>query len=267
MQDTWDPGRYGRFAAERSAPFHDLLALVRPVPGGRVADLGCGTGQLTAELHRRLQAAETLGLDSSPAMLAEARPLAGGGLRFEAGDIAAFAGRGWDVIFSNAALQWLPDHDALLARLFAALVPGGQLAVQVPANYDHPSHLVAAELAGEPPFAGALGGDRRVAPVHAPEAYAVLLDRLGAAAQHVRLQVYLHRLAGPEEVVEWVRGTLLTDYQRRLDAEAFDAFLAAYRKRLLRHLGPERPYRYAFKRILLWAERPGRPDRPARPAS
>jgi trans-aconitate 2-methyltransferase len=257
MQDTWDPARYGRFAAERSAPFHDLLALVRPVPGGRVVDLGCGTGELTSGLHRRLRAGETLGLDSSPAMLAEARPLAGGGLRFEEGDIAAFADSGWDVVFSNAALQWLPDHDELFARLAAALLPGGQLAVQMPANYDHPSHVAAAELAGEPPFRDVLGGHGRVVPVHAPEAYAVLLDRLGFAAQQVRLQVYLHRLAGPEEVIEWVRGTLLTDYQRRLGPAAFETFLAAYRERVLDRLDRERPYRLAFKRILLWAERPG----------
>ena len=88
--DTWDPEQYQRFGAERAAPFHDLLSLVRPVPGGRVVDLGGGGGELTAELHRRMGAAETLGLDSSAAMLERATPLAGGGLRFEQGDIAAF---------------------------------------------------------------------------------------------------------------------------------------------------------------------------------
>jgi trans-aconitate 2-methyltransferase len=253
MEDRWDPARYGRFAAERAAPFHDLLGLVRPVPGGRVVDLGCGTGELTRRLHRTLRAAETLGLDSSPAMLARAWPLAGDGLRFERADIAGFEGDGWDVVFSNAALQWLPDHGALLPRLAGLLRPGGQLAVQMPANYDHPSHLVADELAAEAPFAAELAGHRREVPVRAPEWYAVLLDRLGFDAQHVRLQVYLHRLAGPDEVVEWVRGTLLTDYQRRLPDALFDRFLARYRERLLDRLGRERPYRYPFKRVLLWA--------------
>jgi trans-aconitate 2-methyltransferase len=256
MQDAWDPDRYHRFAAERSAPFWDLLGLVRPVPGGRVVDLGCGSGELTAELHRTLGAAETLGLDSSPAMLARATPRAGGGLRFELGDIADFDRGGWDLAFSNAALQWLPDHQALLARLAGLLATGGQLAVQLPANHDHPSHRVASELAAQAPFAAALGGWRQAWPVRPPEWYATLLDRLGLAAQHVRLQVYLHRLAGREEVVDWVRGTLLTDYQRRLPAELFDAFLGRYRRQLLELLDDERPYRYAFKRILLRAERP-----------
>jgi trans-aconitate 2-methyltransferase len=250
--DTWDPERYGRFAAERAAPFFDLLALVRPVPGGRVVDLGCGSGELTAQLHRLLAAGETLGLDSSPAMLERAGPLAAGGLRFELRDIAGFGDGRWDVVFSNAALHWLPDHQALFGRLVAALAGGGQLAVQMPANHDHPTHLVAAEVAGEEPFGSALGGYRRISPVQAPEWYATLLDRLGLVEQHVRLQVYLHHLAGREQVVEWVRGTLLTDYAARLPAELFERFLASYRERLLPRLEDTRPYRYPFKRLLLW---------------
>jgi trans-aconitate 2-methyltransferase len=264
--DTWDPEQYERFAAERAAPFWDLLSLVRPVPGGRVVDLGCGNGELTAALHRRMEAAETLGLDSSPAMLEGAAALAGGGLRFELGDIAAFDQGGWDVIFSNAALHWLPDHAGLLGRLVAALNPRGQLAVQMPANHNHPSHVVAAELAAAEPFRVALDGYRRSSPVQAPEWYAELLDRLGLADQHVRLQVYLHRLAARDEVVEWVKGTLLNDYQARMPAALFEEFLAAYRRRLLPLLEDTHPYRYPFKRLLLWgrlAPAPGAPPPPA----
>lgn len=277
MRDTWDPTRYERFADERGAPFYDLLALVRPIPGGRAVDLGCGTGALTVELHRRVLAGETLGLDSSPAMLERARPLAGNGLRFEQGDIATFAhsgqggavaglpgrsgpsaaGGAWDLVLSNAALHWLPDHPALLAGLRRVLGAGGQLAVQVPANHDHPSHVLAAELAGEDPFRRVLGGYRRLSPVEPPERYAELLDRLGFAEQHVRLQVYGHHLAGREEVVEWVRGTLLTDYQRRMPAELFERFLASYCERLLPLLDERRPYFYPFKRLLLWGGLPG----------
>jgi trans-aconitate 2-methyltransferase len=253
--DTWEPGRYRRFAAERAEPFFDLLSLVRPVPGGRVVDLGCGDGELTVQLHRRLRAAETLGLDSSPAMLERAAGLAGDGLGFELGDIAGFGHGGWDVVFSNAALHWLPDHEPLLRRLVAALDAAGQLAVQMPANHDHPSHLVAAEVAGEEPFRTALDGYRRESPVQAPEWYASLLHRLGLAEQHVRLQVYLHRLAARDEVVEWVRGTLLTDYAARMPAELFDHYLAVYRERLLPQLEDARPYPYPFKRLLLWGRR------------
>jgi trans-aconitate 2-methyltransferase len=253
--DAWSPGQYQRFAAERAAPFHDLLALVRPVPGGRAVDLGCGSGELTAQLLRHLEAADTLGLDSSPAMLERAAGEATDGLRFAEGDIGEFREAGWDVVFSNAALHWLPDHAGLFGRLAGLLNPGGQLAVQMPANHDHPSHLVAAEVAAEEPFRTALGGYRRVSPVQAPEWYSELLDRLGLAPQHVRLQVYLHHLASRDDVVEWVKGTLLTDYESRMSPELFEEFLVRYRRRLLPHLEESRPYRYPFKRLLLWGQR------------
>jgi trans-aconitate 2-methyltransferase len=185
-------------------------------------------------------------------MLERAAGLAGDGLRFEQGDIADFTDAGWDVIFSNAALHWLPDHEGLLRRLVAGLNPGGQLAVQMPANHDHPSHVVAAEVAGAEPFRSALGGYRRESPVREPEWYAELLDRLGLADQHVRLQVYLHHLAARDDVVEWVRGTLLTDYQARMPEALFAEFLVTYRERLLPFLEDARPYPYPFKRLLFW---------------
>lgn len=253
--DAWSPDLYARFGAERAQPFRDLLALVRPRPGMRVVDLGCGTGELTAEAHRLLSARETQGIDSSPAMLERARPLAGGGLSFALGDIAGFSGEGLDLLLSNAALHWVPGHEALLGRLTRALAPDGQLAVQVPANHDHPSHRLAHELAGEPPFAAALSGPVRGKPVLEPEEYARLLFRLGYREQQVQLRVYAHPLREPSEVVEWVRGTLLTDYRKRLPPELWDRYLAAYRERLLRALPDEGPYLYTYRRILLWGRR------------
>jgi trans-aconitate 2-methyltransferase len=255
----WDPDQYHRFRAEREAPFEDLLVLVRPAPGGRIVDLGCGTGELTVRLHERLRGAETLGVDRSAAMLERARHTAVRGVRFELGDIGAFDDVGaWDVVAANASLHWVPDHAAALARWARALTPGGQLAVQVPANADHASHRVAAEVAAE--FAPAFGGDPPPDPVRsvlAPERYAELLDGLGFAEQHVRLQVYGHRLASTAEVVEWVKGTNLTRFRARLDDATYERFLAAYGARLVAELGDQRPYFYAFKRILLWARRDG----------
>jgi trans-aconitate 2-methyltransferase len=254
--DCWNPAQYGRFRAERTQPFLDLLALVRPHPGMRVVDLGCGTGELTRHLHRSLQARETLGVDASPAMLAKSAAFVAEGLRFVEGDAAAFADDvAWDLVFSNAALHWVPDHPGLLARLTAALAPGGQLAVQVPANFDHPTHTIAAALAAEAPFRDALGGGADPPGVLRPEEYAVLLARLGHRVQHVRLQVYGHELPSRDEVVEWVKGSLLTTYQRRLPADLWETFLSRYRDRLLPALDDRRPYFYPFKRILFWATR------------
>jgi trans-aconitate 2-methyltransferase len=251
--DSWDPAQYERFSDERSAPFFDLLALVEPVPGGEVVDLGCGTGELTRVLHERAEAGTTLGIDTSEAMLARSKPHAGGGLSFELGDIADWApAEPLDVVFSNAALHWVDDHPQLFARLTDALRPQGQLAVQVPANHDHASHLVAERIAAEEPFRAALGGYVRRSPVLAPEVYADMLGRLGYASQHVRLQVYLHVMPEPGAVVDWVKGTLLTDYKRRLPAPLYEDFEARYRDLLLAELPEERPYRFTFKRVLLW---------------
>jgi trans-aconitate 2-methyltransferase len=129
---------------------------------------------------------------------------------------------------------------------------GGQLAVQMPANYDQPAPLAAAEVAREEPFRGALSGFTMDGDVLAPEAYAALLHRLGYRRQHVRLQVYGHLLGARDEVVEWVKGTLLTAYERRLSPVLYAQFLDHFRQRLLPRLDPGQPFFYPFKRILLW---------------
>jgi trans-aconitate 2-methyltransferase len=256
-RDTWNPTQYERFRAEREQPFHDLVALITRRPAGRVVDLGCGTGLLTAALHRRLDAGETLGVDSSATMLERARTLEVSGLRFVRGDINEWGpDEPVDVVFSNAALQWLPDHPRLFKRLTGVLAPGGELAVQVPANFDHVSHTLASQVAREEPFASAMGHYVRTFAVLAPEAYATLLHELGFAAQTVRMQVYGHVLDSVDSVVEWVRGTLLTDYESRLTEALYAQFVARYRERLHAALGDQRPYFYPFKRILLWGRLP-----------
>lgn len=253
--DSWDPIQYQRFKKERAQPFYDLLALLkRPAIAARVVDLGCGTGELTYELHRHLGARETLGIDSSGSMLARSDTTVPG-LRFARADISSDWGGAWDVIFSNAALHWIDDHPRLFALLAQRLSAEGQLAVQMPANFDHPSHRIARELAAEEPFRTAMNGYTRSISVGSPESYAVLLHRLGFREQTVRLQVYGHVLSESAEVVEWTKGTLLTDYQRRLGADLYQRFVDDYRSRLLAELGDQRPYFYPFKRLLLWARR------------
>src|SRR2546428_9984863 len=170
-QDVWNPSQYERFRDERSQPFFDVLSFVRPRPGMRVVDLGCGTGELTRALHHRLAAGETLGIDSSEAMLEKSRGYAGEGLRFERRDILAFIDdpRGpWDLIFSNAALHWVPLHEHVLRRLTPGLATEGQLPVHVPANPDHPSQVTAGAVARGEPFPPAPGRYPRPTPVLPP---------------------------------------------------------------------------------------------------
>ncbi|MGE0135039.1 MAG: methyltransferase domain-containing protein [Dehalococcoidia bacterium] len=258
---AWDPALYARFEAERSQPFYDLASLVRRSPGMSVLDLGCGSGELTAWLHRRLEAASTLGIDSSTTMLERAAGQSAQGLAFEAGDIDRFDEEPWgqrryDLVFSNAALQWVPDHERLLPRLRSLVATGGQIAVQMPANEGHVSHVTAMELAREEPYASALDGYERPLTVLSPVRYAELLHELGFEEQSVRLQIYPHLLPGPESVVEWVSGTFLTAFRSRLSAELYGQFLAEYGRRLLGALGPRRPYLYTYPRVLIWGRLP-----------
>ncbi|HWZ86480.1 MAG TPA: methyltransferase domain-containing protein [Thermoanaerobaculia bacterium] len=254
--DTWQPDTYARFSAERSRPFFDLLDLVTPIPGGRAVDLGCGPGELTRALHEKTGARETLGIDSSEAMLAKAAAHAGGGLRFERGDLASFApAEPYDLVFSNAAYHWVPDHPVLLARMTRAVKPGGQLAFQVPDNFDHASHRAAEAVAAEEPFASALGGSAHPRHVLAPEQYAVILQRLGYTQQTVRLNVYGHRLESREGIVAWVEGSLLSEYRRRLSAELYEQFRHRYRESLFARVPDERPFFFTFRRVLIHATR------------
>ena len=254
--DAWKPEQYHLFQRERKQPYIDLRALVRPRPAMRVLDLGCGTGELTRELHDHLQAAETLGIDASDAMLAQCAAHASGTVNFRKTDIAAFEPAGpLDLVFSNAALQWVPGHAKLLARLSGWLGEGGQLAIQFPAMESDVLHTVSWQVAEEEPFRSALNGFVQHLEVHAPEWYAEQFYALGFREQNVRLQIYPHVLPARDSAIEWMKGTLLTAYQKRLTPELYAQYLARYREVLMPKLGDRDPYFLPYRRILAWGQR------------
>ncbi|MBX3020199.1 MAG: methyltransferase domain-containing protein [Bdellovibrionales bacterium] len=248
--DAWNPNQYNRFQSERSQPFWDLAALVDPGGVNRWLDVGCGTGELTRALHDLRSIPYTLGIDSSDKMLAEARKTATPNLFFQTAQIESFQPEGpFDVVFSNAALQWVEDHRELFPRLLNWLAPQGQLAVQMPVNFDHPSHILA-ERVGEK-----FGLKVRRTPVLAPEEYAQLFWQRGLRDIQIFVKVYLHPLDSAREVIEWTRGTLLTFYERQMDDAGFKDFLRVYSESFLRLTG-EGPYLYPFKRLLIRARKP-----------
>lgn len=253
MGSAWDPDRYLKFRAERRQPYEDLVALVRPVPRMRIADLGCGPGELTADLASRFDVASVIGIDSDAAMLARAHAFASSRVSFVQADLSTHPLADLDLVFSNAALHWLPNHTRLFARLRDSLAEGGQLAVQMPNNFARPTHTIAMELAGEEPFRDVFGPRRSGAAVETAERYATLLWDLGFREQIVREPVYLHELPSPEHVLEWVRGSMLTWYEARLGPELYHEFARRYEERLLAALGPARPFPFTYRRILLWA--------------
>lgn len=253
---SWDPTQYHKFTAERFAPFDDLAALIEVREGLRVIDLGCGTGELTRRLADRLPGATVLGIDSSAAMLERARREERPGLSFSLGTIEGASGE-WDLVFSHAALHWVGDHRALIPRLMSLVRPGGQLAVQVPANHRHPAHTAIADIARETPFVDALGGWVRLSPVLEIDDYAGLLFAAGGEGISVMEKVYPALMLEAAEIAEWTRGTTLVPYFERLPGELHETFLERYRERL-HAIWPRGPVFYTFRRILFVATKAGR---------
>lgn len=258
----WDPTVYGRYADERGRPFHELVARVGAERPGRVVDLGCGDGALTATLAGRWPAATVVGVDSSGSMLAEAAARATPRLSFVLGSIEDWRpDAAVDVLVSNAALHWVPDHAQLLARLVGSLAPGGWLAVQVPGNGDAPSHALLTDLRRSPRWRDRLGaGAGRWPDTHAPAEYVDLLARLGCAVDAWET-TYAHVLPGPDPVLGWVRGTALRPVLARLSAAEAADFEAEYGE-LLASAYPAAPYGTVvpFRRVFVVA-RPGGEDR------
>jgi len=253
----WDPEQYTRFESQRARPFWDLVDLIHRGALDRAVDLGCGTGALTVSVAELLGIGHMTGIDNSPSMLEVAESHGRVEVDFEYGDISRWTSNGdHDLVLANAALHWVPDHHAVLERWVAALAPEGQLAVQVPANHDHPSHLASSHVARFEPFASAFDGEPPPDPVAenvlAPERYATLLHELGLVEPHVRLQVYPQLMDSSADVVEWTKGSSLTRFFRRLPDHLHEPFVDAYREELLDRIGRVEPYFYAFKRILMW---------------
>ncbi len=253
----WDPARYLGFDSERLRPALDLLARVPLEAPGGVVDLGCGPGHVTRILQARWPAAQVLGVDRSPEMLARAAA-DGPGLAWRQADLATWAPKEpVDLLYANASLHWLEDHATLFPRLMGFLKPGGCLAVQMPRNHDRPSHQAAFAVAGEGPWRDRLEPLLRRQPVSEPEAYLEWLAP-GAATLDIWETDYLHRLEGPDPVVAWTRGSLLVPLLEVLEPGEREAFLAAYRDRLRAAYPIDASGRtsFRFRRLFIVARRP-----------
>jgi trans-aconitate 2-methyltransferase len=255
----WDPGQYQHFGDERSRPFFDLVARVAAQDPGQVADLGCGPGTLTATLADRWPGADIHGIDSSPEMIEAARalPAAGGRqLSFALGDVREWRPDGLvDVIVSNAVLQWVPDHLAVLDRWAGFLRPGGWLAFQVPGNYDQPSHAVLRELAASERWRALLDGVSLNRQAADPAEYLDLLARAGLEVDAWET-TYLHVLHGEDPVLDWYKGTGLRPVLAALQPDRAAEFLDEYRIRMS-EVYPPAPYgtAFPFRRVFVVATR------------
>ena len=234
------------------------MALLIKIEKPSVVDLGCGTGELTAELHRYLGARKTTGIDSSEAMLSAARPYETDTLKFQVGRIEEWQPESpVNIVFSNAAFQWCPEHRELFERIAKGIATDGQIAVQMPMNHDYPTHVLANTMSKEGRWSKLLGHEAREQnkTMLTVEEYASLLFNLGFKEQKVFLRVYGHELESRDGVIEWVKGTLMTYFKSRLSQHDYDSFVSEFRDRLFRILPDNMPFFYPFKRALLWGKR------------
>jgi trans-aconitate 2-methyltransferase len=255
---SWSPERYLAFGDHRTRPAADLVARVALPAPVRIADLGCGPGNSTALLVERWPEAEVTGVDNSAEMLTRARasrvPAA-----WTLADIAEWTPTApVDVLFSNAALQWLPDHARLLPRLLGEVRPGGALAVQMPRNFGSPAHVLLREVALAGPWAARLASSLLGESVGASAWYYDLLAPL-AARLDIWETEYLQALEGDDPVLAWTRGTAMRPVQAALAEDELRAFEADYRERL-RAAYPKRldgRTLFPFRRLFIVAWRSG----------
>lgn len=214
----WDADLYLKFASQRGQAVRDLLNRIPLKNPQRIADLGCGPGNSTEVLRARWPESFVMGLDNSPEMIGKARQC-----RFEAqweiGDAANWTpSEPFDLVFSNAMLHWIPNHETVCPHLLDQVAPGGALAVQVPAHYDSPLHREILEVSREAEWDGRMQKARQALTHHPPAFY---YDLLAARAARLDLWevIYQHVLPGPEAVLEWFRGTGLRPYLEALASE------------------------------------------------
>jgi trans-aconitate 2-methyltransferase len=235
----WDPSQYLRYADERLRPALDLMARIAAEAPRRVVDLGCGPGNVTALLKQRWPRAEVTGVDGSAPMLAKAAAAAPD-CRFIEADIAAWTpGEPPELLYSNAALHWLPGHATLFPRLLSLLAPGGTLAVQMPAMHAEPLRALQGEIAANGPWADLLVEVDAARPILEPGAYWDLL-KPRAAALEIWETIYLHALQGEDAIVQWASGTSLRPFLDRLAAPMREDFRRAYAD-AVRPVYPRRP--------------------------
>lgn len=251
----WNPDVYLTYADHRGRPFFDLTSRVAADKPRRVVDLGCGPGNLTATLPQRWPDAVIEAWDSSPEMVESARQR---GIDAQVGDVRSWEPKpDTDIIVSNAVLQWVPEHRELLVRWAGQLPAGSWIAVQMPGNFESPSHEAVRAVARREPFANRLRDMpfREGNVVSPPTEYANLLTDAGCPVDAWET-TYIHELTGENPVLEWITGTALRPVIERLSAEAWQQ----YRQQLIPLLNEAYPRRqdgttfFPFRRIFIVAQ-------------
>eukprot|EP01124_Arcella_intermedia_P027320 TRINITY_DN5319_c0_g1_i1.p1 TRINITY_DN5319_c0_g1~~TRINITY_DN5319_c0_g1_i1.p1 ORF type:complete len:277 (+),score=79.80 TRINITY_DN5319_c0_g1_i1:72-902(+) len=255
--DTWNPQLYNQFLKERQQPFVDLLNLVTRRPKLQIVDLGCGPGETDLLIQSEFPDSTILGLDSSPAMIKAAKKYQKSPhLVFEEQNITDFVKdpRSFDVILSNSALHWIPDHPTLIPTLLQRLNPGGQFLFQVPTNHHQEFYVLMREIAQSPPFQEPLKGWTLRWPVLEIDEYAKMFYGLHLTDIVVFEKVYPHVLSDVDAVVSWIQGTGIQAYTSRLPEHLKKEFIEELKKRAAA-IHPTGPIFFPFRRLFASAKK------------
>lgn len=249
----WDPELYDTYKELRSKPFFDLTNLIKFEHVKNVIDLGCGTGQQISILAQQYEQIRFLGIDSSEEMLAKSKSFLRENLVFRLCPIERMLDdqEKWDVIVSNAALQWLENHDQLFPRLLNLLSENGQIAVQMPVQQENILNQILANLADEAPYCFQLRHMQQRSPVLSMDDYAKILFHHGMQNIHLSIKVYPMIANKTEDLFQFIAGTALRPYLNKLREEDRPNFIKAYKLKINKHFGCY-PAIYAFKRMLLY---------------
>jgi trans-aconitate 2-methyltransferase len=262
----WDPELYNRFRRYRAEAVEMIFARLALKPTDRIVDLGCGSGENTVELARRVESGSALGIDASPAMIDRAMRLHNGldpalksRVNFVLDDFLNLnADREYSVVFSNAALQWVRDHRSVLDASYRALDAGGALVIQMPANEHETAQATIHAMANEAPWKAVLGVTRTPSDenVLEPAKYRLMLSEIGFVDVDCYYHAFQHPMSSPAEIVEFVRATALRRFLDKLPPEKHPDFLTELTRRLEDAYGTRGPLTFNFRRLFLWARRP-----------
>jgi len=252
----WNPDTYNQFKSIRFQPFYDLAALIHPKSPMKSVDLGCGTGEQTAILSEKFPNAEFIGIDSSPEMLEKSKNLEHDHLHFRLGRTEDFLNTDeqWDLIFSNAALQWSDHHATLFPELISKLNAGGQFAIQMTHQPGNILNILLFELAQEEPFASQLKKWNRPSSVLGIDEYTQIAFDNGLEDLQIIQKVYPIVAESHDVLFNFISGSALIPYLERLNDEQQNEFIHEFKKRIASSF-PKLPAIYAFKRILLYGRK------------
>lgn len=252
----WNPELYDQYKDVRYKPFYDLAALIKPENNIKAIDLGCGTGEQTSILTEKLTGSVFLGIDSSAEMLEKSKKYESENLHFKLQTIeeAAQSGQKWDLVFSNAALQWVDDHETLFPKIIGLLAPEGQLAIQMPVQNENILNQILAQMTDEEPYASYLNHFKRDSPVISMDDYAQILFDNGIHDIEIFQKVYPIIADDHEALYAFISGTALLPYLERLEGEQKESFITEFKSRIAKRF-TKYPAIYAFKRILMYGRK------------